>query len=164
MWTKSFIVFFEYCSKNPVMYDWWRTWVNVRRSLPQWWSKMVFVSAIGAFYGANNSSFQTPSRQVQSETEKCCVAKFSCHFLFFHDCTLCAWVLGCLLLLELSCCKVGAGFSYFLFSPHWFVGFSLPTCLGLLWKVNRGSFKEVIDRDGADAVRNKRKLVRNWVC
>ncbi len=49
-------------------------------------------SAAGALSGANNYLFQTSSRKIQSETEKHCVAKFSCR-LFSHVFALYLYVL-----------------------------------------------------------------------
>lgn len=73
------------------------------------------VSAAGAFYGANNSSFQTPSREIQAETGRRCAAKFSSPYLIALE------SLGVFVLSELSRCadKEGAVFPPPSPFPHW---------------------------------------------
>lgn len=69
-WTKPFL---EPC----YLCRWRENPSENARSLPRGRSEALFVPATGAFYGANNYSFQTPSRQVQSETGKFCCRLFS---------------------------------------------------------------------------------------
>lgn len=51
------------------------------RALPQWQSEIVCLSRC-ALYGANNSSFRTSLRKIQSETEKALCCEFSRRLFF----------------------------------------------------------------------------------
>lgn len=163
MWTKPFtlsvlilrVLFPEPCN----LCDRWGTWWKGRcRSDRQ---------ISGASFGANDSSFK-----LQTKTAKHCVAPVAFFFSATRLCSelVCARVLGCLFLSELSRCADSEGAGFIPASPapppipfcHWFVGFGFPTCLGLLWKTNRGDFKKS-ECDGADAVKNKKTSEKSGV-
>lgn len=139
-------VFFEYCSKNPAMEGnlMERVGSSFWLALPQWQSEIVLsLLLVLSMVLTPCFKLQTPSRKLQSETEKHCHEVLLTPF-FTRLCTVRVrpWVIGCFFLSELSHCAEKRRCCFFPLI-HWFVGFSLPTCWGLLWEANVGNFNKL---------------------